>query len=61
MFNEIAAPLTDLTKKNNPWVWKEKEETTFNRLKKAMVTAPMLQLPDFKKEFTVTIDALEVW
>ena len=59
-FSEIAAPMTELTKKNTPFVWGEKEETAFNRLKTAMVTAPVLQLPDFDREFTVTTDASEV-
>ena len=59
-FSEIAAPMTDLTKKNTPWVWGDQEEKAFNGLKKAMVTAPVLQLPDFEKEFTVTTDASEV-
>ena len=56
-FSEIAAPLTNLTKKNQSFVWTAMEDTAFNRLKKAMVTAPVLQLPDFEKEFTVTTDA----
>ena len=58
--SEIAAPLTNLTKKNKPWVWGDQEENVFNGLKKAMVTAPVLQLPNFDKEFTVTTDASEV-
>ena len=64
-FSEIAAPLTDLTKKGraevwSPEVWGEKEDTAFTNLKMAMVTAPLLQLPDFDREFTVTTDASEV-
>ena len=63
-FNEIAAPLTDLTKKGraevwNPEFWGEKEDAAFTNLKLAMVTAPLLQLPDFDCEFTVTTDASE--
>ena len=64
-FSEIAAPLTDLTKKGraevwSPEVWTDKEESAFRQLKTAMVTAPVLQLPDFDREFTVTTDASEV-
>ena len=64
-FSEIAAPLTDLTKKGrakvwSPEVWGEKEDAAFTNLKLAMVTAPVLQLPDFDREFTVTTDASEV-
>ena len=48
-FSEIAAPLTDLTKKGraevwSPEVWTDKEESAFRQLKIAMVTAPILQL-----------------
>ena len=64
-FSEIAAPLTDLTKKGraevwSPEVWGVKEDEAFRRLKIAMITAPVLQLPDFDREFTVTTDASEV-
>ena len=64
-FSEIAAPLTDLTKKGraevwSPDVWGAKEEEAFRRLKTAMLTAPVLQLPDFDREFVVTTDASEV-
>ena len=34
--------MTDLTKKNVPWVWGDQEEKAFNGLKKAMVTATVL-------------------
>ena len=59
-FSEIAAPLTDLTKKDQKFVWNDDADKAFNRLKTAMVTAPVLQLPDFDREFTVTTDASEV-
>ena len=41
-FSEIAAPMTDLTKKENQFVWDDKADQSFNRLKSAMVTAPVL-------------------
>ena len=43
-----------------PFVWKETEEKAFNGLKTTMVIAPVLQLPDFEREFTMTTDASEV-
>ena len=65
LFSEIAASLTDLTKKGraevwSPEVWGAKEEEAFRMLKTAMITAPVLQLPGFDQEFTVTTDASEV-
>lgn len=64
-FSEIAATLTDLTKKERAEVWgpevrRAKEIEGFRRLKTAMVTGPVLQLPDFAREFTVTADSSEV-
>ena len=59
-FSELAAPMTDLTKKDRRFVWDDTAEKSFNQLKTAMVTAPVLQLPDFDREFTVTTDASEV-
>ena len=61
-FSEIAASLTDLTKKGraevwSPELWGAKEEEAFRMLNTAMITAVVLQLPDFDQEFTVTIDA----
>ena len=59
-FSEIAAPMTNLTKKDRQFTWTNQEENAFNGLKKALVTAPVLKLPDFEREFTVTTDASEV-
>ena len=46
-FSEIAAPLTNLTKKGraevwNPKIWTNKEESAFRQLKTTMVTATIL-------------------
>ena len=60
LFSEIAAPLTDLNKKGRAEVWSVKEDEAFRRLKTAMITAPILQLPDFGQEFTVITDTSEV-
>ena len=41
-FSEIAAPLTNLTKKNSTWKWGEEENLAFERLKSIFATAPVL-------------------
>ena len=58
-FSHVASPLTDLTKKGKPnkVCWGESQETAFVSLKKALVNAPVLKLPDFCKEFILQTDA----
>lgn len=41
-FSEIAAPLIDLTKKNNTWKWGDKESEAFEKLKKIFASEPVL-------------------
>jgi Reverse transcriptase (RNA-dependent DNA polymerase) len=53
-YAQIAAPLTDLTAdkyKGQAILWTDHLETTFNRLKEALITAPVLAIPDFSKPF----------
>jgi hypothetical protein len=56
-FSAIAKPLTELLKKNTPWSWSEKEQTSFEKLKERLITTPVLQYPDFSKPFLLTTDA----
>lgn len=55
-YGTIAAPLTALLKKN-AFMWTEKTQTTFDRMKQAMVSLPVIKLPDFTKTFVVECDA----
>ena len=56
-FSLKARPLTDLTKEENVWQWTDKEEYAFNELKKSLVVAPVLRIPQFELPFVVTTDA----
>lgn len=59
-FSTIAAPLNRLTSKgkNAPkFEWSEQAEVAFNTLKNALVTAPVLAVPNFDKPFKVHCDA----
>lgn len=53
----ICQPLNDLLKKNAVFEWNELALIAFNSLKKVLITAPVLALPNFDKEFTVETNA----
>ncbi|KAL8146752.1 hypothetical protein AgCh_004479 [Apium graveolens] len=52
-FAKIAAPLTRLTRQTEKFEWTEKCENSFQELKKRLVTAPVLALPDKKGDFVI--------
>lgn len=56
-FAVIARPLSDLLKKGTLFVWTANHTTTFKTLQHALMTAPVLALPDFNKPFQLQIDA----
>lgn len=53
----IACPLTDLLKKGTIYVWSSVHASAFEALKAALISAPVLALPDFSKTFQVQTDA----
>lgn len=56
-YSKISAPLSDLLKKNKPWKWTKKYQTTFYGLKWKLVSAHVLKLPNFEQSFEVQTDA----
>ena len=56
-YAEIARPLTDLIRKNEPFNWGESQQKAFDRLKDSLVSAPVLKPPDFQKKFYLSTDA----
>ncbi|KAL0445455.1 UNVERIFIED_CONTAM: Retrovirus-related Pol polyprotein from transposon [Sesamum latifolium] len=56
-YSEIARPMTDLLKKTETWNWTPQCQESFDRLKRAMVTDPVLALPGMSKPFVVETDA----
>ena len=59
-FAEHAKPLTELTRKNQPWKWEESQEQAFQALKRAFTSAPILRIPDDENPFRLETDASDV-
>ena len=51
----LAAPLTDLLRKNE-FTWTQEASSAFQDLKEALIKTPVLQLPDFNQQFELQID-----
>ena len=58
-FSTVAAPLFALTKKGRMFVWDEVCQETFDRLKTALTTAPILALPKDEGTYVLDCDACD--
>ncbi|KAG7559493.1 Zinc finger CCHC-type [Arabidopsis thaliana x Arabidopsis arenosa] len=56
-FSTIAAPLTEVIKKDVGFKWEQAQEDAFQLLKHKLTHAPLLVLPDFMKTFEIECDA----
>src|ERR1044072_5576643 len=56
-FSKLALPLTQLTRKNQAFLWTTQCEESFQELKRRLTTAPVLILPKPSEPFTVYCDA----
>ena len=59
-FSKIAAPLTRLTQKGVVFQWSDECSESFQKLKTALTTAPILTLPTDEGGFTIYCDASRV-
>jgi transposase InsO family protein len=55
--SRIASPLYKLLKQEAKFEWTETQENAFQHLKSKLIKQPILQYPDFSKEFVLTTDA----
>ena len=56
-YSRIVAPLVKLTKQTTPWEWSGDREESFNQLKKAFTSAPILTHYDPKRRIVIEADA----
>ena len=58
-YANITAPLTQLLRKDSDFEWTDAQQQAFEAVKQALVTAPVLKLPDWKSDspFEITCDA----
>nr|ABA96940.1 retrotransposon protein, putative, Ty3-gypsy subclass [Oryza sativa Japonica Group] len=56
-FSKIAKPMTQLLKKEEKFIWSAECNRSFEELKRRLVSAPVLTLPDQTKDFQVYCDA----
>ena len=56
-FSELAAPLTNLTKKNQKFRWSEDAQRSFDILKNALAHPPILIHPNYEKTFILSSDS----
>ena len=55
-FAKIARPLHEMTRKENKWNWRERQQKAFEELKERFTTEPVLVTPDLDKEMRVEVD-----
>ena len=58
-FSTIAGIITDLTKDAVSWNWTPDHQSAFEKIKLLLISAPILQLPAFDKQFELHVDACD--
>ncbi len=56
-YSGVAKALTELTRKDTPFEWKEPQERAFQKMKDLFTTAPVLTTFDYEKAITIETDA----
>jgi hypothetical protein len=56
-FSKISKPMIELLEKDKRFEWTSTCEASFQELKKRLITAPILVMPDMEKPFSIYCDA----
>ncbi|GFV04932.1 retrovirus-related Pol polyprotein from transposon 297 [Trichonephila clavipes] len=56
-YADICEPLHQLKKKGAKFNWSTEVQDAFNKVKRALTEAPVLQLPNFQEQFNLFTDA----
>lgn len=56
-YSSLAAPITDMLKKSDKFLWTDEAQQAFDKLKVSLTTAPVLTHPDFDHPFYIQCDA----
>lgn len=56
-FAALAMPLTELTKSKQPFIWGPEQQQSFEQLKKALISEPILSHPDPGRPYLLYTDA----
>lgn len=56
-YSRLAKPLTDLTRKDEPWQWNNPRQKAFDAIRHSLMTAPLLKHFDHALETKVETDA----
>ncbi len=59
-FAHLAVPMTKLTSKAITFEWGEEQQRSFEQLKEALTTAPVLGKPDYTKDWLLEVDASDI-
>ena len=59
-FSSVTEPLTELLRNNVKFVWTDRCQSAFERLKALLQSAPVLSAPDFNHPFKLAVDASDM-
>ena len=56
-FSDVVIPLTNLLKKRKDFVWDNRCQVAFDKVKSMLYSNPVLTAPNFEKPFKLAVDA----